>query len=128
MSPLANPDAEGRPAAETSFPIRQLTGVQVPATGTLWHYSAYQHWTIPPFRDWVTVSGTDLDPDIWALDWGRNPAFFRQDYAEPSSPLGLWPNGTDHTNNAGRGIAENQAVEDRLYDSLAIDALTNTFP
>ena len=36
----------------------------------------------------------------------RNPDYLRQDYAEPSNPVGLWPNGTDHTNNKGHGIAE----------------------
>jgi hypothetical protein len=38
-----------------------------------------------------------------------------------------WVTGLDHTDNKGHGIAEDDIVQDIVYDSLANHALNETF-
>jgi len=76
-------EADGKAGAELDFPIEPIPASPYLSIGTWWHYNAHQQGTIPPWRDGVPVSGTELDSDDW-FDSGRNRDFLWQDYAEPS--------------------------------------------
>jgi hypothetical protein len=94
------------------------------AIGTQWHYNAHQDPAFPfIWRDGIPLGGTHLDEDTWA-SYGLNPDHLSQEFAE--SPNAFWLEGTDHTNNKGRGIAEDFWVQEFLLASL-LESMTDTF-
>jgi len=117
-------DAYGQRLAEEQFPFTTIPGVFL-TFGTVHHYNAYQDWTLWPWRDRVPLGGARLNRDVWELIWGRDGANFWEDHAESDDPR--WPHGTDHTNRAGRGIAEDETVRARLFNSLE-HAWQTTYP
>ena len=85
----------------------------------------YQSPNVPNLvpRDGVPVHGVHLDEQLWE-DLGGDPLYLFQELAEP--PNTAWPQGTDHIDSKGHGIAEDVTVRNDVLGSL-VQALLFTF-
>ena len=119
------PGATGAPTPETGLPIHILQNTAFgPVIRPEWMTNIHQR-VIPfiPFfvnRDGIPLQGTDLDYDEW-LQLGGNPDWWGQVDTDSEQNANLWPDGLDHTNNGGHGIAESRRVQNFIVQQ-AINA------
>ena len=120
-----NEDPTGTPFPELEFPAVQIPDVVGSASsfiGSKYHFGAYQRSVLPMFRDSVPVAGQEIDPNLWTAA-GRDAAYLFQVLADTPS-LDWSPHGLDHTDRKGWGIAEDDEVQQRVLDSLAVALAT----